>query len=68
MTALAQLKQAFCEAVDRKAAAIQGASSVRVDLKFNDDGTLRKVILFAEHDFAVRGSRKVDVERYEMNS
>lgn len=68
MATLAQLKQAVCEALDRKSSAVHEASSVRIDLKFNDDGSLRKVALFAEHEFTVRGGRKVGVERYEMNS
>jgi len=36
-------------------------------MKFNDDGSLCKIILFAEYDFTVRGSRP-EIERYEMNS
>lgn len=68
MPTLTQLKQAVCEAMDRKSAVIHEANSVRIDLKFNNDGSLRNVILFAEHDFTVRGGRKVGVERYEMNS
>lgn len=68
MATLAQLKQAVCEALDMKSAAVHNATSLRVDLKFNDDGSLRKVALFAEHEFTVRGGRKIGVDRYEMNS
>lgn len=66
MADLTQIKQAVCEALDRKAPALHGANSVRVDLKFFDDGTVRKVALFAEYEFTIRGARKPDLDRYEM--
>jgi hypothetical protein len=60
------VKTAICEALDRRSATVQGAKSVRVDIKFTDEGLPCKVIVFAEHEFTVRG--RVPVERYEMNS
>lgn len=66
MADLTQLKQAVCEALDRKSSVVVGATSLRVDLKFFDDGTLRKVALFAEHEFTIRGARKPDLDRYDM--
>lgn len=66
MTDLTQLKQAVCEAIDRKGAALTGAQSVRVDLKFFDDGTLQKVALSALHEFTIRGARKGGIDRYDM--
>jgi hypothetical protein len=66
MADLSQLKQAVCEALDRKSSVVNGATSLRVDLKFFDDGSLRKVALFAEHEFTIRGARKPDIDRYDM--
>lgn len=68
MADLVQIKEAVCQAIDRRSQAVAGAKSVRVDMKFNDDGSLCRVAMFAEYEFTVRGGRKAGIERYEMNS
>lgn len=67
MANMTQIKEAVCQAIERRYKSVEGAKSVRMDIKFNEDGSLHKIVMFAEYDFTVRGSRP-NISQYEMNS
>lgn len=62
---LEDVKDAVCAALDRKSTVILGATSLRVEMRFSDDGSLARVELSAKHDFTVRG-RKPELARYKF--
>jgi hypothetical protein len=57
---LLDLKAAVLEAIDRKALALEGASGLRLDVKVRQDGSIVKVLMYPEFEFAVRNRLPVD--------
>lgn len=68
MNSLTQdLKDAICEAINLRSGSLgAGTSSLRVDVRFYEDGSVRKVSLEPLFEFNVR-SRKPPLDNYNFN-
>lgn len=68
MSLLDDVKDAICEALDRRPSVVgAGTSSLQVDIRFFDDGAVRKVSLQPTIEFQVRG-RRPPVEDYSFTN